>query len=789
MSPEQNFSWRIAALDKDELKQELNLAAVCAYYGIDLRQQGTRLVGRCPFHDDDTPSFTVRRNDKGDEVAGCFGCDFEEGDVFHFLMRQEGCTFPEAVHTARRLLDEGLPEVTTPANGERPAKDFTAEVVNQGHDAKALDAFCETKGIKVAGDWLRDEFGVFARDTGEVVVPHFDAEGEKAPAVKVRSARHDWVPMAERYSRLRELYGVWRDEGHDRVVLCEGESDTWTLAWLLRDEPVDVFGLPSGVDSTPRDEMIERLRGRSVTLLFDADEAGRRGVKLWRSKLPSVKVARLPDGEDATSAGEEAVRKALGTTTPPERHFPAPSPADDEKWSDADHADALAHQHGRHLAYVPETGIWFLCDPETGIWEEDPKEVKARSLMWSGLSASKTKSALYKAQERLQVSREDFRPAENVLHVAGGDVLLLDTGETRKAVPEDFCRSSVGIAYDPAATSPVWDEFLRYVLPDEDVRDWVRRFWGYCLLPGLPREQVALFLHGGPDTGKSTLANVMSATLGSYAISGPKSLLLRTRTERHETQFARLEGKRLVHFNELPSSGQLDENRLKELVSPGQIAARRMYQDFYDIEVTWKLLVTTNNRPLIQDPDDEAVWKRIRAVRMDRSLRDRLQRDPIRDPETGRILDLPRELPSDPAVLSAALAWAVSGLRDWQAGRSLDDCPPAMVLEQLDYRQSQNELEPFFEERVDITAEDLTPPDAATKGALWLAFKIWSDEHDPKGLGQWTRKKYDRKVKALIRQRTGAAEDSELEGRVDSKGERYWRRVRIRVRVPGSVPG
>lgn len=58
-----------------------------------LKKVGSRYVGLCPFHAEKTPSFSVNPQ-KG--FFHCFGCK-ASGDVYTFLMRMEGKTFPEAL--------------------------------------------------------------------------------------------------------------------------------------------------------------------------------------------------------------------------------------------------------------------------------------------------------------------------------------------------------------------------------------------------------------------------------------------------------------------------------------------------------------------------------------------------------------------------------------------------------------------------------------------------------------------------------------------------------------------
>ncbi len=53
------FMARIADSELERLKVEVSLVALVEAKGIALRKHGADLVGRCPFHDDQGPSFVV----------------------------------------------------------------------------------------------------------------------------------------------------------------------------------------------------------------------------------------------------------------------------------------------------------------------------------------------------------------------------------------------------------------------------------------------------------------------------------------------------------------------------------------------------------------------------------------------------------------------------------------------------------------------------------------------------------------------------------------------------------
>src|SRR5712691_6506035 len=57
------------------------------------RASGTRFTGRCPFHEEKTPSFSVNPVDK---LYYCFGCG-KGGDVISFVRETENLDFVGAV--------------------------------------------------------------------------------------------------------------------------------------------------------------------------------------------------------------------------------------------------------------------------------------------------------------------------------------------------------------------------------------------------------------------------------------------------------------------------------------------------------------------------------------------------------------------------------------------------------------------------------------------------------------------------------------------------------------------
>ena len=70
-----------------------------------LKRTGKNYLGLCPFHTEKTPSFTVSP-DK--QIFHCFGCG-EGGNVFSFMMKHAGFSFPEAVRQVARRYGIDIP--------------------------------------------------------------------------------------------------------------------------------------------------------------------------------------------------------------------------------------------------------------------------------------------------------------------------------------------------------------------------------------------------------------------------------------------------------------------------------------------------------------------------------------------------------------------------------------------------------------------------------------------------------------------------------------------------------
>jgi DNA primase len=99
-----------------------------------LTRKGRSFLGLCPFHQEKTPSFNVNA-EKG--FFYCFGCK-EKGNVFDFIMKVEGLTFPEA---ARRLAERGGIEIEeTATDAERREAEAARRAIDDLYSVNQLAA-------------------------------------------------------------------------------------------------------------------------------------------------------------------------------------------------------------------------------------------------------------------------------------------------------------------------------------------------------------------------------------------------------------------------------------------------------------------------------------------------------------------------------------------------------------------------------------------------------------------------------------------------------------------------
>ena len=264
-------------------------------------------------------------------------------------------------------------------------------------------------------------------------------------------------------------------------------------------------------------------------------------------------------------------------------------------------------------------------------------------------------------------------------------VVDLQTGTLRPSDPGLRITQCAGVEYTPSAKAPRFEQFLHEVLPDSAERDYLQRWCGYCLTGRVRSDAVAFWVGSGAN-GKSVLMGVLAQVLGDYAIASRASLLLGNSTAAGAAspEVARLVGKRLCYVNESRVGERLNDEQLKRLASTDKVTARQLYKEEFDFIPTAKVVMLTNNKPIVDDTSD-GTWRRIQLLPFDQQFN-----GPRRDETLGDKLV---------AELPGILAWCVRGAVEWHS-RGL--APPPSVLEAAAaYRSDSDDVSEWLAVRVE----------------------------------------------------------------------------------------
>ncbi len=324
---------------------------------VSLRRAGRNFVGLCPFHAEKTPSFTVSP-DK--QIFYCFGCG-AGGNVFSFVMKQEGMTFPESARSLARRYGIDLPtgnlsphekkrlserEKILAINGDSMAffqdaltnkpsgRQAMAYLIKRGLTKKTIDAFklgvapdgwdhllrhvsSRKKNIDVAlkaGLIIprKSGSGFYDRFRNRIVFPIFDAQmrtiGFGGRVMDDSLPKYLNSPETPVYNKSRSLYGFHRARQKCRqtqsVYVVEGYFDLIAMHQFGMENTVATLGTSLTADHVQMLKSQVGPQGKAI-LVYDSDWAGvkaaRRSVALFQKGLLEARILILPEGDDPDS--------------------------------------------------------------------------------------------------------------------------------------------------------------------------------------------------------------------------------------------------------------------------------------------------------------------------------------------------------------------------------------------------------------------------------------------------------------------------------------------------------
>jgi DNA primase len=339
---------RIPDDELERLKREIPVEKLVTGFGVELKRAGANLVGRCPFHDDHTPSLIVTPETN---LWRCMGACNVGGSTIDWVMKTRGVSFRHAVELlradhpalsdARRAAGRRAPArlaspVALDADDQRTLRDVVAfyhETLKQSPEALR---YLESRGLRDSemisrfrlgfanrtlgltlpeknrkdGAELRgrlQRLGVLRAESGHehfngsVVFPIFSLEGDvlgmygRKIGANLREGTplHLYLPGPHR--------GVWNEEAlaaSKEIILCESIIDALTF-WCagLRNVTAayGVNGFTEDHRAAFRKHGVER-----VWIAYDADEAGDAAAQRLKEELGLVSHRVVfPPGMDA----------------------------------------------------------------------------------------------------------------------------------------------------------------------------------------------------------------------------------------------------------------------------------------------------------------------------------------------------------------------------------------------------------------------------------------------------------------------------------------------------------
>ena len=315
------------------------------------RASGSRFTGRCPFHEERTPSFSVNPVEK---LYHCFGCG-KGGDVISFVQESENLDFVGAVESLAERFRVTLEyEESSPRQDEaRHRRERLYVVLEQttayferllweGDGGASVRAYLAERGL---GEEIAKEFRLGlapgrglaekARERGfsadelrsaglttvrggdyfprRLMFPLADVRGRVVGFQARKLEEND--PLRGKYVNSPEgdlfhkgsiLYGLHLARTaiskQDRAAVVEGNTDVIAL----RQAGFEPVVASMGTALTERQlRELGRLT-RKIYLCFDADAAGQeatlRGMELAAAQGFEVKVVTLPRGQDPADA-------------------------------------------------------------------------------------------------------------------------------------------------------------------------------------------------------------------------------------------------------------------------------------------------------------------------------------------------------------------------------------------------------------------------------------------------------------------------------------------------------
>jgi DNA primase len=336
----------------EDVKNQADILRVVSDY-VSLKRRGANYIACCPFHSEKTPSFSVS---PGKGIYKCFGCS-AGGGVFDFVMRIEGCAFPEALRIVAEKSGIPIPAVEESEDYKKAehnrdvvlrlnelAAQFFEDQLNEESSGKFARDYVDSRGIDEStrklfrlgyapdswdalGNYLqehgasiadlelsglvkfKDEGGGFYdRFRHRVMFPIVDSQGRVIAfggrVMGEGEPKYLNSPETAIYTKGRHLYGLSfaKNEIRNRgfAILVEGYLD------CLIPYQAGVHNIVASLGTALTENQVRLLRRYmdkpQIIVNFDSDSAGQaatmRSIEMLMSEGFKINILQLPAGKD-----------------------------------------------------------------------------------------------------------------------------------------------------------------------------------------------------------------------------------------------------------------------------------------------------------------------------------------------------------------------------------------------------------------------------------------------------------------------------------------------------------
>jgi DNA primase len=327
---------RIPSADIERLKQTIALERLAQARGIELKRHGADLIGRCPFHDDKTPSLVIT---PAKNLWHCLGACQAGGTVIDWVMKAEGVSFRHAVELLQNDYSPIAASIEAPLAKRSTVKKLAMPIEREAEDAQLLVQvidyyhqtllqspeamqYLEKRGIASAEAVRTFKLGYANRTLGYRLpaanrVEGAEMRGRLQRLGLYRESGHEHfngslvIPVVSERGEVTEIYGrkivkalrpgtplhlylpgphrgVWNGaalSASKEIILCEALIDAltfWCAGYRNVTASYGVEGFTADHLARFRECGIER-----VLIAYDRDEAGERAAEKLSKELMS----------------------------------------------------------------------------------------------------------------------------------------------------------------------------------------------------------------------------------------------------------------------------------------------------------------------------------------------------------------------------------------------------------------------------------------------------------------------------------------------------------------------